>query len=404
MNHIEISDRLRTVEEMFRLMGSRGLVHRTAEDERADGRTITLDGVRCINFGSCSYLGLETDARLREASCEAVQRYGTQFASSRAYVSTPLYVELQALLGEMVGGRPLVVTQTTSLGHLATLPVIVGERDAVLFDIQVHASVQAVLPTLRLLGVPCEFVQHNRLDRVEARAAELARTHRRVFYLCDGVYSMHGDLAPVDELFALLDRQPQLWAYVDDAHGVGWAGRHGAGVVVGRRGIHERMVVALSLAKGFASSGAALVFADSELARRVFTCGSTLIFSGPLQPALLGAAIASAKIHLSDELVARQSRVRERIELLEALLTERGIGSATGEPSPIRFVHVGHEERALDVAARLLAAGYYVNVSAFPAVPRRRAGLRIVLNAHHELDDVRGLVAELAPLVPRKPS
>jgi 7-keto-8-aminopelargonate synthetase-like enzyme len=258
------------------------------------------------------------------------------------------------------------------------------------------------LPTLRQLGVPCESVQHNRIDRVESRAAELARTHRRVFYLCDGVYSMHGDIAPVDDLFALLERQPKLWAYVDDAHGVGWAGRHGTGVVVGRRGVHERMVVALSLAKGFASSGAALVFGDREMARLVFTCGSTLIFSGPLQPPLLGAAIASAKIHLSDELPVLQKKAADRIELFDALLAERGLGPRSIEPSPIRFVQVGHENRALEVAALLRAAGYYVNVSAFPAVPRRRAGIRIVLTCHHTLDDVRGLVDELARVLPRK--
>src|SRR5262252_2977214 len=165
MKEIDISDRLRLVEEMFRLMGSRGLVHRTAEDERADGRTVTLDGHRLIHFASCSYLGLETDRRLKDAACQAIERYGTQFASSRAYLSAPLYAELESHLAQMTGGLPVVVTQTTSLGHLAALPVLVGERDAVLCDIKVHASVQAVLPTLRQTGVKCEFVQHNRIDR-----------------------------------------------------------------------------------------------------------------------------------------------------------------------------------------------------------------------------------------------
>src|SRR5262245_15155204 len=169
------------VEERRQLAGStwslaqaRGLVRQVAEDERFDGRCITLRGKRLINFGSCSYLGLETDARLKTAACEAVLRYGVQFSSSRAYVRAPLYHEFEALLSEMVGGSPVVLAPTTSLGHLSALPVLVGDQDAVLYDIQVHASVQGALPELRLRGVPCEALRHNRMDRLEERVATLA--------------------------------------------------------------------------------------------------------------------------------------------------------------------------------------------------------------------------------------
>jgi len=129
---------------------------------------------------------------------------------------------------EMVGGSPVVLAPSTSLGHLGALPVLVGDEDAVLYDIQVHASVQGALPELRLRGVPCEAVRHNRLDRLEERIAVLARKHARVFYLCDGIYSMHGDVLDVQGLYGLLDRQPSLFAYVDDAHGASWSVRFGA--------------------------------------------------------------------------------------------------------------------------------------------------------------------------------
>ena len=112
---------------------SRGLVRRVAEDDRFDGRSIVLDGQRVINFSSCSYLGLETDARLKTAACEAVLRFGVQFSSSRAYVSAPLYGELESLLSQMVDGAPVVLAPTTSLAHQSALPVLVGDRDAVLF-------------------------------------------------------------------------------------------------------------------------------------------------------------------------------------------------------------------------------------------------------------------------------
>ncbi|MEO8181196.1 MAG: aminotransferase class I/II-fold pyridoxal phosphate-dependent enzyme [Deltaproteobacteria bacterium] len=391
------------VEERRQLAGStwslaqtRGLVRQVAEDERFDGRTITLNGKRVVNFGSCSYLGLETDARLKTAACEAVLRYGVQFSTSRAYVVAPLYRDFEELLSEMVGGAPVVLAPTASLGHLSALPVLVGERDAVLYDIQVHASVQAALPELRMRGVPCEPVRHNRLDRLEERIAALSRAHERVFYLCDGIYSMHGDVLDVDGLFALLDRQPSLFAYVDDAHGVSWSGRNGAGTVLGRHCLHPRMVVVFGLSKSFAAAGGALVLPDRETANRILTEGRTLIFSGPLQPAQLGAGVASARIHLSAELPDLQARVVSRIQAFDQAARTLNVPVTCSERSPIRFIPVGDERAAVDLATALLARGYFVNIAYFPAVPRRRAGVRVMLNAHQRYEDIQDLVTGLA--------
>ena len=110
---------------------------------------------------------------------------------------------------------------------------------------------------------------------------------------------MHGDLAPLAGCGSWLSRHERLSLYIDDAHGVSWAGTHGRGTVLGDGPLPPRTVMVASLAKAFSAGGAVLVFPDAETARLVRTCGSTLIFSGPLQPALLGAAIASARVHLS---------------------------------------------------------------------------------------------------------
>ncbi|MGC4089312.1 MAG: aminotransferase class I/II-fold pyridoxal phosphate-dependent enzyme [Polyangiaceae bacterium] len=390
------SDRLRVVEAAANLLDSGHLLNRIAEDERFDGRTITLDGRRLVNFGSCSYLGLETDTRLKAAACEAVLRYGTQLSSSRTFLSAPLYREFEAAVSEMVGGLPVVIAPTTSLGHLAALPVLIGERDAVLYDTNVHNSVQMLLPTLQHDGIHCEAIAHNRLDRVEERARALAVDHERVFYLCDGVYSMQGDMVDARELFAVLDRVPSMWAYVDDAHGVGWTGRNGTGVVLGTMGLHERMVVTLGWAKAGASGGAALVFPTAELARSVQSCGSTMIFSGPMQPAQLGASIASARIFLSAELPSLQSDILARIQLFDAEAAREGLNVRSRVPSPIRFVESGSEEGAVALAASLQSAGYFLNAAMCPAVPRGRAGIRMMLTRHQSLDDVRGLVREIS--------
>ena len=395
---IALSDPMKAVYEGLFALKTRGLGHLVSEDTEMDGRHVTLAGRRHVNFGSCSYVGLETDDRLKDGACDAIQKFGVQFASSRAYVSCTLYEELEDLLRRLFRS-PIVIAQTTSLAHFSALPVLVGKEDAVLFDQFVHASVQAVLPTLRQAGVHCRPVRHNQMSKLSALIGDLAPKYRRVWYLADGVYSMGGDLCPTTELRDLLNQHEKLHLYIDDAHGMSWTGRHGRGWILDRELIHPRMVVALSLAKAFSASGAAIVFPNAEWAHLVRTCGSTMIFSGPLQPALLGAAIASAKIHLSDEIDDRQRALSERIDLFNSLCAKTGIRLGAMSRTPIRFVKVGPEDKTYLAAAELMKRGYFANVATFPAVPWRRAGLRIALTVHQRLDDIRGLVDQLAPLV-----
>ena len=108
-----VDERLDVLDEVLSGAAERGLLMRTPDDEPLDGRTVSLDGRRQINFGSCSYLGLEMDPRMRAAVCDAVMRYGTQFSASRGYLSAPPYEALEARLGEMFGGHALVAPSTS---------------------------------------------------------------------------------------------------------------------------------------------------------------------------------------------------------------------------------------------------------------------------------------------------
>ena len=387
--------RLRLVEDAVSAGIARGLGHLIAEDEHLSGRVVTLRGSRQVNFGSCSYLGLETDLRLKNAACDAVNRYGVQFSSSRAYVSCPPYRELESLL-EQLFEAPVVVAPTTTLAHFAALPLLIGSDDAVICDQFVHNSVQSVLPTLQVAGTACRFVRHNRLDRLDEAVAALAERHRRVWYLADGVYSMHGDRAPMGGLRDLLSRHPRLCLYVDDAHGVSWTGRHGRGTVLGDGPAPARTVVAAGFAKAFGASGAVLVLPDAETARLIRTCGSTMIFSGLLPPAVLGAAIASARIHLSDEIHRRQAKLLDRIRLFNDLAAHRGLPLGSTAETPIRFVKVGDADATTRMTADLMRDGFYTNTALFPAVSRGGGGLRITLTLHQTLDDISWLVDGIA--------
>src|SRR5579875_1512019 len=387
-------DRLAVLDEMLTAAVDQRLLQRTADDGELDGRTLSFEGQPMLNFGSCSYLGLELDPRMKHGVIDAVTRYGTQFSSSRTYVQAPPYLELEALLSEMFGGHALMVP-STSLGHVAALPVIVGSGDVVVLDQMVHHSVQMAVNHLRAQGTEIEMIRHSSIEHLE-RVLSRARPRQRVWYLADGVYSMFADLAPFTALRELLERDERLHLYIDDSHGVGWAGRHGRGPALEAIGQHERLVVAASLNKCFAAAGAAMVFPDAEMARRVRLLGGPMIFSGPVQPPMLGAALASAHIHLSDELPPLQERLHSRIVDCSDLLSEFGVPLSGADVTPIRFVPVGLPEAARELTGRLMADGIYTNMATFPAVPMKQAGVRFTLTLHQRQEDIVRLAESLS--------
>ncbi|MFN3429581.1 MAG: aminotransferase class I/II-fold pyridoxal phosphate-dependent enzyme, partial [Candidatus Sericytochromatia bacterium] len=244
------SDFLDAMDEVLSRARDAGVLFRTLEDAQIDGRTITLGGRPLVNFGSCSYLGLEMDERLKQGAIEAVQRYGTQFSSSRGYMALPLYEELESLFADIFG-MPTLVAPTTTLAHASALPILIGEDDAVLMDQQVHHSVQQGVNHVRVQGVPVEIVRHNRMDLLEARVAEISKKHRKIWYLADGVYSMYGDLVPMKALHELMQRHEKLHLYIDDAHGMSWHGDRGQGYALDQIPHHPRLIVVTSLAKAF---------------------------------------------------------------------------------------------------------------------------------------------------------
>ena len=372
-----------------------GVAHLVAEDEQLGGRFVTLHNRRQVNFGSCSYVGLETDLRLKASAIDAVSRYGVQFASSRAYVSCPPYAELERLLGALFDA-PLVVAQTTTLAHLAALPILVGKDDAVVCDQMVHNSVQAVLPTLAAAGTTCRFVRHNRIDRLDQLVGVLAAS------------TPGSGTSPTASTACTATSPPWTscasWRRVTTGSGctsttpTASAGRAGTGAARSweTAGSPPRTVMVASLAKAFSAGGAVIVTPDAETARFIRTCGSTLIFSGPLQPALLGAAIASARVHLSPEIHERQRRLKDRILRFNALADARGLPLGSRDVTPIRFVRTGDSDTTFRMAADLMRDGFYVNTAVFPAVTQGQGGLRIALTVHQTQDDIRDLVDAIA--------
>ncbi|GAA0797412.1 aminotransferase class I/II-fold pyridoxal phosphate-dependent enzyme [Spirilliplanes yamanashiensis] len=397
-----IEARLDALDDLVKEGVGHGLAHCAAQDDELDGRVITVDGKRLVSFGSCSYLGLETHPELVAAVVDAVTRYGSQFSSSRTYLSAPGYAPAEAALTEMFG-RPALISPSTTMGHLAALPVVVGSEDVVLLDAQVHFSVQVAARLVQAQGIPVELLPHSDLRRLERRVTELAGTHRRVWYMTDGIYSMYADPAPIAELSDLADRHPNLWLYIDDAHAISWTGRFGRGYALDRlsAAATERAIVTGSLNKSFAAAGGVLTFPDAELRRRVFALGGPLIFSGPVQPPMLGAILASARLHLTDAVAPRRAYLNHLIDLFNRLAAERDLPVVSPSATPIRCVGVGRPPLTYRVGELLRDAGFFVDIATSPAVPAKRSGIRISLTAHHTDQDVVTLVESLTAAIPQ---
>jgi 7-keto-8-aminopelargonate synthetase-like enzyme len=207
---------------------------------------------------------------------------------------------------------------------------------------------------------------------------------------------MFGDVAPLDQLAVLLERFTRLHLYLDDAHGFGWDGEHGRGHVLEHLPIRDRLVVAGSLSKSMGAGGGAVVFSDDHTARRVKTLGGTLTFAGPLHPAELGAAVASADIHLSEEYVQLQARLHAQIALTKRLVVEQGLPVISPTDTPIWFIRVGTPTDTIEMATRLQREGFYVNPTGYPAVPVGYAGLRFANSLYLEDDAYVALTAAIA--------
>jgi 7-keto-8-aminopelargonate synthetase-like enzyme len=371
-----------------------GLFRIRVEDQVLEGDLLTIEGRRVVNFASCAYLGLNLDPRLKAGAIDAIERFGPVFSSSTAYTSIDLYQKLEERLSRIFNAS-VVIPTTTTLGHLAALPILVGDGDSVLVDSQAHATVHLATQILQAEGIPVLTLPHNNLGALEAAIDEASRKFRSVWYLADGVYSMFGDVAPVSAVYELLDAYPNLHVYFDDAHGFGWTGESGRGWVLKDRPFHPRMVVIVSLAKSFGSGGAAIAFPEPAMAQRVQLCGGTLTFSGPLHPAELGASIAAAEIHLSDELIDLQTRIHRQIVFVREALVGGGLPVVALDPTPVWFVRVGGLTQAMDLARRMLNDGFYLNLASFPAVAPAQSGLRFTHTLYHSEDQILAMIEAL---------
>ena len=395
MAKIKHNNFIDTVDEVLSNASKEGALHLYAENNFLNGRTLRIKGQEMLHFGTTGYLGLEQDSRLKDASIQAIRDFGTQFPLSKSYISHPLYSELEHKIEQMYGIPP-IITKNSTLGHLAIIPTLIRDEDAVILDHQVHWSVQNACQLLKLRGIPVEMIRHNNLNMLEDKIKQLTPTSNKIWYMADGVYSMFGDYAPMEELQNLGKRYPQLHLYFDDVHGMSWIGKNGTGYVLDSlQELNENTILVGTLSKTFGASGATLFCKDEKLRNKIKTFGGPLTFSAQLEPASVAAAIASADIHLSPEITLKQKDLADKIFYFNQLLSQKKLPIISTNDSPVFFLGMGTPITAYNFMQRLFKDGFYLNLGIYPAVPIKNTGIRITLSSHNQKKDIEALTEAL---------
>lgn len=386
-----------TVDEVFSLAKDQGSLHLYADDYELDGRYLGINGHKTLHFGTCGYLGLEHHPKIKDKAIEAIQRYGTQFPMSKTYVSNPLYSELEHLI-ETMYTAPVVISKNCTLSHQAVIPTIIRQSDLIILDHQVHSSVQEAVKKSLSQGVTVEMIRHSNLEMLEDRVKKVRSKYEKIWYMADGIYSMYGDLAPIKDLMALAEKYEQLHLYVDDAHGMSWAGKHGTGYVMSQMkgGLYRKMILTATMGKGFGACGGLTLFPNKEWHRKVKTFGGPLTFSVQMEPPILGAAVASAKIHLSDEITVYQEELQKKIAYCNERIKKTDLPLINENISPIFYIGTGTMAVGNKLVAKLIEDGIYANLAPFPGVPAKNTGVRITVSRNNTFEDIDEMVDKLS--------
>lgn len=353
----------------------------------AVGAVTSVEGADKIMLGSNNYLGLANDPRINEAAHRAIRRFGSATTGSRLLNgTTDLHIELEAELAEWHGAADAVLFTTGYQANIGTISAVVGAGDAVVVDTAAHASIH---DGCRLSGASVRSFAHNDIETLCKNLDRFASRDASILVIVDGLYSMHGDLAALDDI-ARVCGQYGTKLMVDEAHSVGLHGpsRTGAADLYGVAGaVDIRMG---SLSKGLASTGG-FVVGDAELCSLLRLRSRAFLFTTAGVPASLAAALEAVRIQRSDEGAERANAVFMNAELLRGYLSDVGVPSGGVSPvptigestGPIIPVAIDSEEQALGIWHHIFEHGVYASLAVFPAVPAGQPILRLCVTAAH---------------------
>jgi 8-amino-7-oxononanoate synthase len=343
------------------------------------GPIVEMEGAERIMLGSNNYLGLTADPRVIEAAHDAIRRYGTGLTGSRLLNGTlDLHEQLETEIAEWMGTEEAIVTSTGHGANLVALGTLLGPGDTVIADSGDHAS---ILDGILLSRAKMRPFRHNRLDKLEKQLERAAAEESPVLVVVDGVFSMEGDIAPLDDIVALCQEHGAR-LMVDEAHGAGVLGARGAGACE-LFGVEDQFDLRMgTFSKSLASSGGFLA-GSHEVIDFLRVQARAFLFTASGVPAAVGAALAALRIIRSDEGPELMAKVLGNAAYLRDGLID--LGFQVGDvPAAVVPAVVGDDWKAVLLWRALYDAGVYVNVAIHPAVPPAGALLRTSVMATHD--------------------
>lgn len=401
MAKINHNNSLDTIDELFTDAKNRGIMHQVSDITEISGRKVPVFDRELLNFGTCGYLGLELDQRLKDGAIDFTQKYGTQHNISRAYLASGIHLQLEEHLSQMFDNRPVLTYSSVAAAHISVIPTLITREDAIILDQQVHMSVQTAAQLLRQKGIPIEMIRHSNMEMLEQQVIELSKKSKKIWYMLDGVYSMYGDVPPINDMLYLLDKYEALHLYIDDSHGMSWHGKNGTGYINSIVPIHDKIILMTTMSKGFGVTGGIAIFPNKEIHRKVSIFGGPLVYSLPLTPPVIGAATASAKIHLSDDIYRMQGELRENINYCNELISKTDLTIMSEPLAPIFFVGMGQPKVGFNMVKRLQNDGFFVNLAIFPAVSVRSTGVRFTISRQVQKNEIKEFVDALVYHYPK---
>ena len=354
-------------------------------------KAVNINNRKTVPFSLSDYLMLMHDERILNGAIESIRENGFNLSISREFLHLQKTDEAEEILAQ-VFGNPVVLYPKTTLAHVGAIPLLIGKKDAVIIDHHAHATIYMAVDMVRAHGTHVEPVRHNNLERLEERIRELSKDYEKVWYLADGVYSMYGDVFPAKEIEALLNKYEQFYVYVDDAHGVSWAGPNGSGLVLSKIKQHQKMILAVSFGKGFGAGGGAIVCPKQDIKDLLVYLSGPLMFTGPLESSTLGGLIASSKIHLSPEITELQNKLKELMDYFYRRCDELGLPLVDKTRTPTAYFPMGRPENIYLSGRILFPEGFSLTAGLYPAVPLKNVGVRAQLTLYQTIEDVERLL------------
>ncbi|MES2647874.1 MAG: pyridoxal phosphate-dependent aminotransferase family protein [Bacteroidota bacterium] len=355
--------------------------------ESGQDTEVIIGGKRVLMFGSNSYLGLTNHPRIKEASENAIRKYGTGCAGSRFLNGTlDIHLELERRLATYCNMEDAVIFSTGFQANLGALSCLTGRHDYIILDEYSHAS---IIDGSRLAFSKVIKYAHNDMEDLERRLRNLPEEVVK-FIAFDGVFSMEGDIAKLPEIVAIADRYGAN-IMVDDAHSLGVIGENGAGTA-SHFGLTDKIDVIMgTFSKSLASLGG-FIGGSADTIDYLRHRARSLIFSASMTPASVASVIAALNI-IENEPEHIES-LWKNTNYATQLLIEEGFDLGPTE-SPILPVYIRDNIKTFLVTKILLEQGIFVNPVVSPAVPAEASLIRFSIMATHTFSQIEKAVEKL---------